>query len=92
VNHFKQHYPNFCEGFESEEKDFETIEELKEIETIKRWMADRDFHRLSLSSTYRPEFSQHCLMAELNGGKNWWVIGYLKDAVDLPKFDPPLKP
>lgn len=87
MNHFKQHYPNFCEGFESEEKDFETLEELKEIETVKKWIGEKYFYRLSISSHFHQRYTQHLLMAELKNGNEWWVIGYLKEPVELPKFE-----
>lgn len=79
MNRFKQHFPNFCAGFNAEEQDFDTIEQLKENEVVKKWLKQKHFYRLSLSD--------NALMAELKEGKEWWVIGYLKEPVDLPIWE-----
>lgn len=79
-NHFKQHIPNYMEGFDIWETAFDTLEELLASDYMKRWANYPEFHQFSLSD--------NCLMAELNKGFNWRVAGYIKypELIDLPKW------
>ena len=43
----KQHIPNFMSGFDPATKNFETLEELLNIDFEKRWGGDDDFHQLA---------------------------------------------
>ncbi len=60
--------------------EFDTMDELTAISWVKNWASGDDFHRLSLSG--------NALMSEMNGGRKWWVIGYIArpDLLDLPKW------
>lgn len=77
----RQHIPNFVSGYEPETIKFNDTEELKNIEFVKHWSEGDDFFKYSLSGNH--------LMAELNNGNTWWVIGTIKgdlNKVDLPKW------
>ncbi|AOZ93611.1 hypothetical protein [Paenibacillus crassostreae] len=57
--------------------------ELLEIEFVKLYSSLPDFYRYSISS-------DNNLMAELNEGKQWWVIGSIDNTEGLlfPRFNP----
>lgn len=76
----RKHIPNFCSGLESQEVEFNSLTELMAIPWVKQWTDDENFFRFSISN-------EHHLMAEMDAGKKWWVIGYLTDyQLDLPKW------
>ena len=81
----KQHIPNFVSGIDPVTWNFENRNELLSIDFVKRWI-DEDFHQFSVSEYY------DCilLMAELEDGNKWYVIGYItgisEDDLGLPKF------
>jgi len=81
-NQIRQHLPNFFSqlDFDRQEVEFNTTEELLNIDFVKSWSQDKDFYRYSMS--------EETLMVELNGGKNFYVLGYIKrpHRVKLPKF------
>lgn len=75
----KQYRPAFFEGFENETVEFSTVEELQRIAFVKRHTDLPDHHRLSLTEN-------NTLMAELDGGKKWFVVGFIKGGrPDLPQ-------
>lgn len=84
---FKQHIPNFCDGFEPYEIECDTLEQLLSHERIQSWTKYPDFHRFSWTP---PEPEKHrplgYLMCENKEGREWWVVGYIdtKDKLDLP--------
>lgn len=82
MNSFKQHIPNFFTGFEPITFKFNTTEELLSHPWVQGWKDDANikFYRFSLSD--------NCLMAELNEGKNWRVLGYIENPklVNLPAW------
>lgn len=90
-----QHIPTSVErmGEPAPRVEFETYEELIEIDFVKEYMGNppwrnlRIFHRFSLGENGKK------LMAEYNEGRNWWVVGYLsKDhGLDLPEWKPKKK-
>jgi len=57
---------------------FDTTEELLEIDFVKGMSEIKDFYRYSVSGNH--------LMAEYKNGKEWWVIGTIRNAVNLPKL------
>ena len=92
----RSHVPNYC--FDGEEPDpeieFNSLDELMNIDFVKRWANNPmiQFHKYSIS--YRPShygITSHLLMAELKGGAEWWVIGYLSgegiEKIGLPEWD-----
>ena len=84
----KQHIPNFVSGFDPVTQNFETLEELLDIDFVKQWSGDNDFHQFSIG----PYGDRWHLMAEQNNGKRWWVVGYItgivKDDLHLPDWKP----
>jgi hypothetical protein len=84
----KQHIPNFVSGFDPVIQNFKTLEELLDIDFVKQWSADEDFHQFSIG----PYDSRWHLMAEQNNGKRWWVVGYIigivRDELNLPDWKP----
>lgn len=80
----RQHIPGFCEGFEKEEVEYSTLEELFNIAFVKRWSNTTGFDKFSMSR----HGDQVVLMAEFEMG--WQVAGYLTDGLpDLPKWEAP---
>ncbi len=82
-NQFRQHIPGFVDGFNSFEFDFDTIEELLEHPWIKKWKnienIGKPFHRFFIS--------ENLLICEMDGGKERWVLGYIKhpELIELPE-------
>ena len=65
----RQHRPNFVDTDDPLLIDeFRTTEELLSIPWIKEWQEEPDFYRYSLTRDFK-------LMAELENGYGWWVIG-----------------
>jgi hypothetical protein len=62
----RRYRPAFFSGFDDEEAPADTVEELLAIPWVHSWTEDENFHRLSVVDGM--------LMAELNGGRTWWVI------------------
>lgn len=69
---FRFHIPAFMDVEPLPDAPYETIEELLKHQRVASWSTDPGFYRYSLCDGHR-------LMAELDGGKKWWVIGYLSD-------------
>jgi hypothetical protein len=87
-NEIKQHIPTFVDTDRDppDRAEFSTLAELEAIPFVARWKMNADgdtFHRFSKS--------ENCLMAELNGGRDFWVVGFIADpdAVNLPIWMPP---
>ena len=81
MNSIKRYYPSFVDMRNPEGAvRFTTTEELLAIPFVKSWSEEKGFSHFALSAD--------CLMAILDGGKGWWVIGRLTDPsmVDLPKW------
>jgi hypothetical protein len=83
-----QHLPNYS-SCEKEENHFLNLEQLLSIPFVKWYSDQSDFHKFSLSI----DEDECSLMAEINGGEDWWVvcdiIGKKKDIknLNLPKFE-----
>ena len=78
----RQHIPNFFSGFEPQEAEVDSLEELQALEFIQRWTIEPSFYRFSIERNYHPETQTHLLMAEMDQGKKWWVVAYLSGAAD----------
>jgi len=81
-----QSIPNYFSGFESKIAVFSNLEEFKNIEWLKHWYNKENFYRFSVSE---PQYygESFMLMAELNEGYKWWVVGYLDKPVEwLPEW------
>ena len=64
-----QYRPSYYSGYDNEEVNFNTLDELLNISWVKRFSDDEDFYRYSCSDGL--------LMAECNKGYDWHVIGSL---------------
>lgn len=75
----RQHIPNFAEGFEPEKTYVFTADELERLEFIHNWTQHQMFYRFAVHRHYyRHEDDIHLMLAEFDGGKEWWVIAYLE--------------
>ena len=78
----RQYRPAFFEGFENETVQFNTLEEMLAIPWVKNFAANPDFYRFSISDRH--------LMAEYRAGREWRVVGFLRDPnVGLPAWEQP---
>lgn len=81
-NCIKMHLPNYFEGFEQPIETFDTIEELLKIPFVGSWADNHEFHQFSQNDTYEYQNGhRYTLLAELDGGKVWYVVGYLKEPI-----------
>jgi hypothetical protein len=84
-NTFRQHIPGFVGDPDDSPKEytFETTEELLALEVVQRYGKGPDFSHFALFGDLLMEIS--------DGGRHWWVVGYLGDptSVDLPQWVPP---
>lgn len=85
MNKIVQHRPAYFDGFEKEVVPFATTEELLAIPFVARFRELDGFHRYSVCRDHPPMM----LMAEVEEGRTWWVIGHLDDDhPDLPTWKP----
>ena len=90
MNKIKQHRPAYFTGFETLEVEFDDLDSLLDIEWVKNftkcWDSDNTFYRFSV---VREDNYGYKLMAELNEGKKWWVVGFINtDVEELPDWSP----
>jgi len=86
----KQYRPGFFTGFENAEKEFNSLEELLALDFVDNFKKlpantnrelDPHFHQFSISSMsdkLNVDFP-NVLLAEYDGGKTWWVVGYINE-------------
>ena len=87
MNMIKQHRPAYMSGFEDAKIEFETVEELLEIDFVKNFSDQPEFYRFSFSQMDGDPYAGG-LMCENNEGRSWWVVGYLIAPVELPDWKP----
>jgi len=80
----KQHIPNFVSGIDPVSVDFETIDDLMNIEFVQQWKGN-DFFQFSIS----PSGEYYILMCELKNGTRRYVVGYIT-GVNEDRFNLPL--
>jgi len=84
---FTEHRPGFVSGFENHSYEFETKEELLDIEYIKQWANDSEFHRFSIRKDYSDvPGKEHVLIAEIDKGQEWWRVGYISQTEVVNEF------
>ncbi len=82
-NHFQLHIPTFVEIDKNSERiAFRSLGELLAIEDVAFWSRRQNFHQFSIADAP----AHPTLMAELDEGYYWWVIGYLDRDVALPRW------
>lgn len=83
MNTFTQHVPRFVDtrGCNVVPIPFKTVQTLYDIPHVKLFYKRPDFSHFALS--------EHHLMAVLDSGYMWWVVGFIKDPddVDLPQWE-----
>lgn len=81
MNQIRQHRPAFFEGYENQTSGFETTNDLLQIDWVANFASMKDFHIFSMADNH--------LMAEYKGGREWWVVGTVKEpqSVYLPQWD-----
>jgi hypothetical protein len=78
----QQRRPNYFDGFEDEEANINTLEELKLISFVQNAINYKGFYGLFNSKSSFPD-APDILMAlynydeKYNGCKIWWAIGYI---------------
>jgi len=90
----EQHIPASFSGFNRAKEEFNTIDELLNIDWIKKFAERDDFYRFSLArdKNSNSDKPQHVLMVEYKKGLEWWVIAYIRDKdisgiKDLPEWE-----
>ncbi len=94
----KQYRPGYFTGYENEIKEFNSLEELLELDFVVNFRKtpnisiDPKFHQYSISknSSGSSEFP-YVLMAEFRNGTEWWVVGYISETEiikELPVWNP----
>ena len=84
-----QHIPTYVDGALAQRESFMTLDGLLAVPFVALWKERVGFYRFSRSSRFAmgPTF----LMAELNEGRDWYVVGHLEETgrpVDLPVWQP----
>jgi hypothetical protein len=80
----RQHIPSFFEGFEPRRTYVFNTEDLEGLEFIRHWSEEQMFHRFAVHRHYFHRHGHgededvHLMLAEFDGGKQWWVIAYLE--------------
>lgn len=74
---FKKHLPGSVDGVRTK-WEVNTLEEVLALDYIKRWSDKPNFYMWAKDD--------NTLMALLDGGKVWWVIGYADFKLDLPEW------
>jgi len=79
----KRYRPAFFSGFDDEEAEANTLDELTAIPWVKSWSEDERFYRYSVSRG-------DLLMAENDQGRHWHVVAILDGSADfgLPEWKP----
>ena len=80
MNTIHRYLPAFFEGFDDLSVDFNTIEELVEIDFVKRFSTDKSFVRFIINNESR----RPTLMAECNNGENKYLVGFFEHEVAPP--------
>lgn len=85
MNKFRQYIPGFVSGVEPKVHDFESTEQLLAFPEVQEWAKDWPdegwkFNRFSLSGNR--------LMAELDSGFRWHVVGFLDsvEGIQIPQW------
>lgn len=78
MGRFRSHIP--LEPPSKETLDFDGHQGLLALPPVSLWTLNRRFHRFSRRG--------NALMAELDGGRVWWVVGYVSEMpAEIPDWD-----
>ncbi len=64
-----QYRPAYFDGFDTRVDEVNSTAELLALPYVARWTTEPAFHRFSQSANH--------LMAELKGGREWWVVAII---------------
>jgi len=79
----KQYRPAYFSGYENKTNNFNSLDELLNIEWVKSFSEYKDFFRFSIEIADERE-KNHTLLAEYKNGESWYVIGFIdKDTCKL---------
>ncbi len=86
MNSFRQHVPNCIDMDQPPDVKFGTVEQLLEIDVIKRFSQIEGHDHFALK--------HHTLMQVSDDGFHWWVMGYIKcpediDPTTIPEWEGP---
>lgn len=85
MNQITQYRPEFFTGFPDPlTVEFGSVEELRAIPFVAGFRHHAAFYQYCICQM-RPD--RLALMAEYDSGAHWWVVGFLKEPVDLPVWD-----
>lgn len=80
MSYIVRHIPAYVSGGDPEGGyNFDSLEELLAIPFVKEWSKDNEFHKFSLTEWYWGKRPFRQLMAELNYGFKWYVVGTIHD-------------
>jgi hypothetical protein len=79
MNSITQHVLPYIEGVEPKKAEFDSLEQLLEVDWVKSWKDRQGFHRFSVN--------KNKLMAEYMQGRLWYVVGFIKEPIEgLPTW------
>jgi hypothetical protein len=85
MNSIQRYFPGFCDVDDKERVtvSFSTVKEMTEIPWVANWANSAEFDHFAKSGRH--------LMAILNKGHEWWVVGFIQhpELVDLPEWHAP---
>ena len=84
MNSFIQHIPTFIDADPPKPYEFETLEELLNIDVVKQWARPMDGKAFSHFA-----LSDNILLVIHDDSFHWWTVGYIKepDNLKLPKWN-----
>ncbi len=84
----RPHVPGFVDGLQPEPYVIGSLDALLELPCVRAWAEDiaPPFYRFSLARPEGLEDGTALLMAEMDEGREWYVVGYLQsdEDIDLP--------
>jgi len=85
MNFIIQYRPAFFSGYENETREFNSLDELLQIEWVASWTEYEDFYRFSICKHSRDKHP-YTLIVELNEGFKWLVIGFIDNDSYIDKL------
>ncbi len=77
---FRHHIPNSIAIDRPADVEYASLEELLAIPVVVRFQSKENFYRWSVSKDQ--------LIAELDEGYKWWVVGFITETFSLPPWEP----
>ena len=86
----RQYRPDYFTEFENEEKSFNSLEDLFNIEFVHNFRKLPNFFKYSVSIHPSDKERKYTLMAEYRDGYDWYVIGFMSESEvvkELPNIE-----